>query len=475
MTAVRASAGEAILVIDVGLTAVKAALVEPGGRIGTFARTFWPVAWEVEGGARVPSVPDIWPTVAGTVRQCVAAAPGTRVAVVVGTVAAQSGVSIDRDGRMFVLAPPPPLAPNAPDLAAPWGREGWARYGYGGTLMRYVRHARLHAPDRFARIVRTGPMHAYLTWRLTARWATDPASGTGEHHWPAGTASWTGLRQEAFPELVDGERIVGALTPGAAAALGLGPGIPVATGAHDGSCSSFGAGCYGVGDCALTLSTNFVPRPVTGAPVPGLFGYPIRPGAWAWVHGLSMSGRQIDRARAVLSAAAGGGDEAADLDAKALDAFRRDRPRPSLPYLAPDRVGEQDGRVHAALSQGWSADVVYLAAIVGCAEAVAARVREARAHGITPRRFAATGGMTRRPVVLAAIGRALGEAVAVAHPEAGVLGAAALAAAAIGWHQTPEAALERWRRDGPADSGADAALPRDNGGVGGGSQVRGCG
>jgi len=447
---------ETVLVIDVGLTAVKAALVDRTGVMRAFARTFWTAAWETQDAAPFPAVPDIWPAVAATAGRCLrAAAPGVTVAAVVPTVAAQSGVCIDAHGRFFTLPPPPPLPADAPDAGAPWGDEGWARFGYGGTLMRYARHAMVRHPHLFARIHRTGPMHAYLVWRLTGRWLTDPASGPGDLAWPADAAAWSGLPDGALPVLAEGDRLAGRLTGEAAAALALAPEVPVATGAHDGSCSSFGAGCYHVGDCALTLSTNFVPRPVAGARVPGLFGYPIRPGAWAWVQGLAMSGRQIDQARILLAARAGLSDPDR-LDALALDALAAGGDMPTLPYLARADTGDQAARIDAALAQGWSPERIYLAVIVGCADAVGRRVAEGRARGMRAARFVATGGMTRRPVVVAAVERALGERVALADPEAGVLGAAALAAAAVGWYPSAEAALGAMA-GGPRPPGVPAA------------------
>lgn len=436
MTDAAGPARAVVLVVDVGLTAVKAALVDRRGRFAALARRFWP-------GPERPfdlgrDLDAVWPAVVAAAREALAMAPpGAAVAAVAATAAAQLGLCLDRDGEAFVL---PPL-PGRPRAAGAGGRYPPGS-GYGRTLVRTVRNARRADRARFGRIARVGALHTYVLWRLTGRWASDAATGPGALEWPPQLVHASGLPAPAFADLLAQEAAAGPLTAAAARALGLAVGLPVAVGGQDGACASFGAGAYHPGDCLLNLSTNFVPRIVTGSPVPGLFGYPIRPSAWAWVDGLPLCGRQIDLAARTLA----GADAAAPsaLADAAVHALRVDAPRPVLPYLEPAAIGGQGARLRAALAEGHRPERVYLAVVEGCVAALVRRVRVGEARNLRPARYVVTGGLSRQAVVTEALEGALGAPLEMADPEAGALGAAALAAPSAGWFPTPEAALEAW-------------------------------
>lgn len=423
---------DAVLALDVGMTAVKAAVIRRDGQFLALVRRFWPE--RSRPFALSQDVDVVWPTVADAARAAVRSVPAVHIAAVVPTAAAALGLCLDAGGNPFVLAEPP----------APRGRRRYApASGYGRTLVQVVARARRHDPGALARAARVGALHTYLVWRLCGRWASDAATGPGGPRWPAALLRMARLDPQALPEILPQEAAAGTLGEEAARSLALPGRPPVVVGGHDGASASFGAGAVQDGDCLLNLSTNFVPRVVTGAPVPGLFGYPIRPGAWAWVDGLAGAGRQLDVAAEILAPLIGGREI---LAAAALAAVRRRAVAETLPYLSPARAATQPARVRARLGRTLPPDVLYAALALGVAEALATRVGEAEGKGVHARRFVATGGFTRQAVVVEAIALALGQRPFLAHPEAGALGAAALAAVAAGWAATPEDALRAWAR-----------------------------
>lgn len=449
---VTGSSREAVLAIDCGLTAVKAAWIDRTGACLGIARIPWRgyrSLMEPGSGARDP-----WPFLVAAVRALLARSGAVTVRALVASVAAQSGVCLDDQGGFLSLPvaarwgedPPDPIdAAVAADPA--WGPDGMVRYGYAGVLARTLARARVEQPAVWGRIVRAGPLHAYVLDRLTGRWATDYASGPDADAWPAAVARASGLSERAFPELLAGEATAGALSLQAAEALGLTAGIPVVTGGHDGVCSSLGAGAYRRGDMAVTLSTNFVPRPVTGERIPGLFGYTIRPGAWAWVQGLPLCGTQLDLARRVLWPGATWEEVERCLEEEGVtQRGEEDAGDPeAFPYLPPAAVKHQVRRLADAVRRGTPRAHLWLRVHEGLVAALVQRIAEGAARGAVAQRVVVTGGASQDALFVSLFERALGMPVERAHPEAGLWGAASLAAASIGWAASPEDALCAWR------------------------------
>lgn len=98
-----------------------------------------------------------------------------------------------------------------------------------------------HEPEVLAQAARIGDVHAYLSWRLTGRWATASGSGdtlglldlrTGD--WSPELLELSGVRASQLPELVPAGELVGRLTDEVATSLGLPAGVPLVAGIGDG-------------------------------------------------------------------------------------------------------------------------------------------------------------------------------------------------------------------------------------------------
>jgi xylulokinase len=103
----------------------------------------------------------------------------------------------------------------------------------------------------------------YLRWRLTGQFATDPSDGSGtllldvrNRDWSLELLKTLAIDRDRLPPVQASVAVAGQLTPEAAAALGLPPGIPVVTGAADTACSALGAGIVQSDTLLLTISTG---------------------------------------------------------------------------------------------------------------------------------------------------------------------------------------------------------------------------
>lgn len=122
-----------------------------------------------------------------------------------------------------------------------------------------------HEPDVVQRTYKFVEPHAYLVYHLTGRWATSLACadpmGTVDMRkgeWAADLLREVGLSVDQFVEIVKPGSVIGQLTPQAAQATGLPPGMPVIAGAGDGQCAGLGANITGLGRAYLNLGTAMV-------------------------------------------------------------------------------------------------------------------------------------------------------------------------------------------------------------------------
>lgn len=122
---------------------------------------------------------------------------------------------------------------------------------------------RRHRPEAFRRIHKALTIDGFITLKLTGR-ATLHISGAAfygvaynlrEGHFEAGMLDEIGIAPEILPEIFRCEEVVGAVTPEAAAATGLAPGIPVAAGQVDCNASWIGAGTIEEGDFQSNLGS----------------------------------------------------------------------------------------------------------------------------------------------------------------------------------------------------------------------------
>lgn len=294
---------------------------------------------------------------------------------------------------------------------------------------------------------------ANLTWLMDTR--------PGREGWSAALARRAGLPLDKLPKIVDGSAVVGGLTQAAAAQLGLRPGIPVMGGAGDVTATALGSGAVADGALHICMSTS--------SWVSGFWGRRVisLPNSYATIAS-SVGFRPLliatqESAGAALQWLAEGFDPQQRDAEEGLETFYTDfgAPQPDdpffLPWLAGERVPVDDARLRGAfvgLALRHGLDAVKRSVIEGVAlntrwafEKVAAQ-RDARADGVIP----LVGGAAQNPHLAQALADSLNREVQVGYARmSGVLGAAAIAAPALGWHADPwEAARAVNGRGGPA-------------------------
>lgn len=426
-----------LLALDAGSSWCKAVALDRSGRPIAIARVPSAVP-EHDLDGSTAALEGLWDVTVGCLRELVSRTRGAEPLALGVTAAALPGLCVDRRGRPFALARgwQPPEALMAEVAAhAGWSPLGAACHGYAPRLVARLAWMRRHQPRWHAAIDRVGAMHSFLLWRLTGRWVTDAVSGPGIFDWPAALFDLGGVDQGSLPEIAPGEARAGALLPEVAAATGLPAGLPVAVGGHDGALASVGAGAWNVGDCCWTLATHWVPRTVSGPPLPASFGYPVRPERWAWADSVP-SGLALDAVASAL-----------DVPRPQLerDASRLREAGAALPDLEPLRGASdpdaETARVAELKARGWSDGAIYLAAIRRSLDAVLANLDRTLAAGGRARHHVATGGFSQSRLVIDELAGRIGAPVRIAAGEASARAAAAYAGVAAGMFTSVEDAV----------------------------------
>jgi autoinducer 2 (AI-2) kinase len=252
------------------------------------------------------------------------------------------------------------------------------------------------------------------------------------------------LPRSVFPRLLEPGTCVGALTPDAAAALGVRAGIPVGVGGADTPCGLLGAGVVEPGETAVVAGTTAPVQQVTERPVldpdcrlwigthvvPGR--YVLESNAGSMGETLEFMGRTLypdapnPAARLLADSAAsepGAAGMLSTLGAQVMDGRDLKLPMGSLTLshlCAPD---EPDARRH-----------VCRALVEGMAFALRANLEQITASsGRAHARLRLAGGMSRSSAFAQLLCEVLGREVELcAHPETTALGAALCAGVAAG-------------------------------------------
>lgn len=103
----------------------------------------------------------------------------------------------------------------------------------------------------------------YVRYRLTGRIGTEICDATGtnliampEQDWSDALCALLQVPRAKLPEIGRSSQVAGYVTPEAAEATGLQPGIPVVYGGGDSHCALVGLGVVGSGEAGLLLGTN---------------------------------------------------------------------------------------------------------------------------------------------------------------------------------------------------------------------------
>jgi sugar (pentulose or hexulose) kinase len=420
--------------VDAGTTAYKGVLTDPDARVIATAETRttydYPAPGRVESSAAACLAP-----VEALIRELAAAAPAPVLALAISG-AAGSTLNIDADGRAGNVIswldtrsaghPPAPLA----GLDAPAVRTvtGWpcvdcfplAQLGW----------RREHRPETLDRAAWIGLNTDFMQFQLSGRHALDFSTATTLHLVDQRRRDYSeellgrlGIRRAQLSELVDPGRVIGPVTPEAAARFGLSPETLVVAGSFDHPSAALGAGVTAPGELLLSCGTSFVGfMPVaqreTIMAEPSLLCDPFlssENGPWGAIFSVTALGRRIDDL--VLRFIAPGHEQPfAEFDRLARHAAERgtggtlDLERDYEKSPLPDRAE------------------LALAVMNGAAAALAVHVDRLRAAGFRLTRGKLAGGICRSAIFPAIIARRTGLELEMLSGHAGARGAALWAA-----------------------------------------------
>lgn len=400
---------------------------------------------------------------ADAVRACLARAGASArdVRGIACTSQRHTTVALDARGEVLLAAPnrDARAAGEGLRLAAEHGEALAARTGHWPlpifTAARLL-WMRAQAADAFARVAKVASLSEWMALRLCGELATDPTQAGETLLFDLATRSWSddalarlGLARALFADVAEPGARLGALSDGAARALGLAPGTPVAAGVADTQAALLACGALAPGATAVVAGTTMPLQRAIASREPdpdarlwtgqhALPGLRVRESnagpageALAWMAEL-LCGDAPTAVPALLAlargAAPGAGGALSTVGASVMDARAQGLPFATLGFspLALPRAGAR-----AALAR---------AALEGLACAIRANLDQldaldppANASDGEPRAIALTGGLARSATFAQVVADVADRAVDVAAcREGSALGAALCAAVGAG-------------------------------------------
>lgn len=461
--------------IDIGSASVRVGLFDRSGCRQAFAtrpiQQFRPRAGLVE-----QSSADIWAALSAAMRE---AARGHQIAAI-GLDATCSLVATGRHGPVSVAEDGDPARDivmwmdhrAAEEAAAINATRDPALAYVGGEVsiemeLPKVLWLKRHLPEAHAKVWRYHDLADHMVWRMTGADVASVCTLGCKWNWLAheGRFSENLLKAVGLTELpsrVPAEvRPVGALAgrlhADAAAALGLVPGIPVATGLIDAHAGGLAlAGAQPEGTLVLISGTSNCHMIVSRGPimVPGVWGPyygAMLPGLWLAEGGQSATGSLLDWTirqssawpEALALAERQGRSPHAVLNDWANDLLAREPLAAADLHVLPDHHGNRSPRANPqargavlglTLEEGRDALArLYIATIEALAYGTRHIIEALQGAGHRIERLVMCGGATRNPLLMRIHADALGRALQLAEDEDAVtLGAAVLGAAASG-------------------------------------------
>lgn len=273
-------APELVLAIDAGTGSCRASLFDRAGTEIAFAQAGWSHAEDhAIAGARPFDTRANWALICGCVGRALAAA-GARPAQVkaVASTSMRGGlVLFDAAGRETWACSNADA--RAADDAAMLVASGAAAeiQRRGGDWVAMTAPARLRWIAREAPAAldgaRAGLINDWIVLRLSGELATDPSIGSSSgmfdlhaRSWSSQTLEVAGIAADALPRIVPSGTIVGGVTAQAARETGLAAGTPVVVGGADTALGLVGMGIES-GECAITGGTFWQQSLVTNVPL----------------------------------------------------------------------------------------------------------------------------------------------------------------------------------------------------------------
>jgi len=334
----------ALLAIDLGTTQAKAGLIGLDGHPLAIARAAYPLESDGGTGAAEQDPAEWWAAIRTMTAELLATAGPVDVRAIGVDGQGPTLVAATTDGRPVgpaITWMDARAAGEEADLAAATGQAGWVL-----GILGKARWAEIHRPAVAAEARWYLASWEWISLRLCG--VAAETSLPGQVHPDREAAARTGLRVDRLPPRVASGALLGVLTPGAAAELGLEPGIPVVAGMADAHASFVGAGLSEPGDAIDTGGTSggfavYADQPVA---IPGVFvaAAPI-PGRWFLGGAMNATGKALDWLRDDVLHWAGSTDQLLD-EAAAVDPGADGLV--FLPYLAGERSPIWDRQARGA-------------------------------------------------------------------------------------------------------------------------------
>ncbi len=440
--------GTLSLGIDMGTTAVKAAVLDGDGSVVAFGRA--PTRLHRGAAGLAEQDPqEMYEDALNAVRD---ALEGTSLGNDIESVAfsSQGGtvMILDAQGTPLIRAiswmdarpkrlGPATLLGKKEDFF--YEKCGWSP-AFGGLPLSQI--VRLKKEDE--RLIRRAGgirfVDSYMVERFTGEAVSSPSDAAITLLWNVRNGRWdgdilnlVGITEEILPRVEQSGTVAGKIRPGTAQVFGISPKAQVVVGGHDQYCAAFGAGCTGAGDVIVSCGTAWVLLAMTSGPVFDSASRlaPARAVSgdlWGLLGSAPAAGASLDWFRRAASPDGG------EIPFEELENAARDT-EPGAGGAAFATMSEKNAKrgrfVGLSLDQGFG----HLARAVLEGAATDARILldRMKTAGVTPSALKAVGGATRSAVWMQILSDAAGLPLEIAGAQdAASFGAALLAGQSTG-------------------------------------------
>ncbi|ESZ19537.1 xylulokinase [Mesorhizobium sp. L48C026A00] len=464
---------DVVIGIDASTTAVKAIAFTRDGKELFQAREAYPLS-NPRPGHFEQNAEHWWTALLGALTQVTEAVGAARVAAIAIAHQRETFTLIDHAGKPLIPAIlwlDERARPQVIRLSAELGREtirDWSGKPPDPTPALYaIAWLAEHQPQTLDDAAALVDVHGFFVHRLTGRLVTSTASADPLGLLDVKNGTWhpelveaAGLRPDQLPRLVAPGAICGGLGESVARLIGLKAGTPVVAGAGDGQAMGLGMGVYGDGKNYLSLGSGIVSGCYShGITTSDAFRTLVSPtGSGFMLETVLRSGMQL----VDWIVRTTGSPSAAALEKAAVDVAAGSEGLLVMPYWAGVMSPYWDGAARGAivgLSLDHEPKHLFRAVLEGIAfeQAIASEAMETQAAetqaaqtqaaetlaGGKPAAMIAAGGGTNCALLMRIMASVLERPLSVSPVnEAAALGAAMLAASAIGWFASPETAAE---------------------------------
>jgi xylulokinase len=256
------------LAVDCSTTAAKALLFDTAGRSAAVARR--PLAMsQPRIGWHEQDPEDWWRAIREAMVEVIGSIDDPRrIRAVCVTHQRESFVCLDAEGRALrpaILWVDTRATAEIAEFGTPEVAELSGKPADVTPALYKMAWLRRHEPAVLRDAVRVGDVQAFVSQRLTGRWATSHGSADALGLFDLAALTWAeqlldiaGVRRDQLPDLVPSGELLAMLHPEVAADLGLPAPIPLVAGTGDGQAAGLGADAGGRGTAYVNLGTSMV-------------------------------------------------------------------------------------------------------------------------------------------------------------------------------------------------------------------------